>query len=338
MKAIVLEQPGTFVAGERPDPAKPAAGEALVQIRRVGICGTDYHAFRGKQPFFTYPRVLGHELGVEVVDVGPGVKSVAVGDKASVEPYFNCGTCIACRTGKTNCCVNLKVLGVHIDGGMCERLIIPASKLHTSKKLTLDQLALVETLGIGAHAVSRANLRKDEFALIIGAGPIGLSVVPFAQADGAKVIVTDINERRLAFCREQFGVKHTALAGENLKAELEKITGGDLPTAIFDVTGNSQSMMGCFDLVASGGRVVFVGLFPGDVTFNDPNFHRREMTLLASRNSTANDFRHIIGLMESGKIDTTPWITHRALRDEMKGQFDSWLKPESNVIKAVVEF
>jgi 2-desacetyl-2-hydroxyethyl bacteriochlorophyllide A dehydrogenase len=338
MKAIVLEKPGSFAAGERPDPAKPASGEALVRIRRVGICGTDYHAFRGKQPFFLYPRVLGHELGVEVVEVGAAVKSVKVGDRASVEPYFNCGTCIACRNGKSNCCANLKVLGVHIDGGMCEELLIPADKLHTSKKLSLDQLALVETLGIGAHAASRANLRKGEFALIIGAGPIGLSVVPFAQATGAKVIVTDINERRLAFCREQFGVEHTAVAGENLKADLEKIAGGDLPMAVFDVTGNPQSMMRAFDLLAPGGRLVFVGLFQGDVTFNDPNFHRREMTLLASRNSTSADFRHIIGLMESGKLDTTPWITHRAPRDEMPAQFDSWLKPESNVIKAVVEF
>src|SRR5262249_49490771 len=153
---------------------------------------------------------------------------------------------------------------------------------------------------------------EGEFALIIGAGPIGLSVVPFAQASGAKVIVTDINERRLAFCREQFGVEHTAVAGENLKADLERITGGGLPTAVFDVTGNSPSMTGALELVAFGGKLVFVGLFQGDVTFKDPNFHRREMTLLASRNSAAADFKHIIKLMESGKVDTTPWITHRA--------------------------
>jgi 2-desacetyl-2-hydroxyethyl bacteriochlorophyllide A dehydrogenase len=338
MKAIVLEKPGSFVAGERPDPEEPGEGDVLVRIRRVGICGTDYHAFRGKQPFFLYPRVLGHELGVEVVEVGKGVKKIKAGDKASVEPYLNCGTCIACRNGKTNCCANLRVLGVHIDGGMCEHLILPADKLHTSKKLSLEQLALVETLGIGAHAASRAELRQGEFALIIGAGPIGLSVVPFAQATGANVIVTDINERRLAFCREQFGVEHTTVAGENLKAELEKITGGDPPTAVFDVTGNPQSMMRAFDLVSPGGKLVLVGLFQGDVTFNDPNFHRREMTVLASRNSTAADFKHIIKLMESGKIDTTPWITHRTASDEMPGTFDSWLKPESNVIKAIVEF
>ena len=174
MQTIVLETPGSFTQVDRPDAPGPGPGEALVSVRRIGICGTDLHAFRGRQPFFQYPRVLGHELGVEVLAVGEGVEAICPGDRCAIEPYLNCGKCIACRHGKTNCCASLQVLGVHTDGGMCERLIVPASKLHKSLTLTLDQLALVETLGIGAHAVDRAALMAGEVVLVIGAGPIGL--------------------------------------------------------------------------------------------------------------------------------------------------------------------
>jgi len=338
MKAIRLEQPGKFSPIAVPEPAKPLANEALVRIRRIGICGTDYHAFRGKQPFFSYPRILGHELGVEVIEAGPNDAGIRAGDRCSLEPYFNCGRCIACRNGKPNCCVNIKVFGVHIDGGMCEYATVPANKLHSSTTLTLDQLALVETLGIGAHAVSRAKVNRDEYALVIGAGPIGSSVVAFTKAAGAKTIVTDTDSRRLEFCQRQFQPEHTLRADENLIANLLTITNGDLPTAVFDATGDANSMMRAFDLVAHGGRLTFVGLVQGQLTFDDPNFHRREMTLLASRNSTPAEFKHIISLMESGNIHTTPWITHRANGERMIAEFESWLKPESNVVKAMVEF
>jgi 2-desacetyl-2-hydroxyethyl bacteriochlorophyllide A dehydrogenase len=339
MQTIVLEMPGKFRLTNTIAPAAPGAGEAVVRVRRIGVCGTDLHAFRGRQPFFTYPRVLGHELGVEVEAVGPGVTNVAPGDRCCVEPYLNCGTCIACRRGKTNCCTRLQTLGVHTDGGMRERIVLPANKLYPSKTLTLDQLALVETLGIGAHAVSRASLEPDEFALVVGAGPIGLSVVQFARAAGARVIVMDVSESRLEFCRRQLGVEHSVVAKPDVDPveALKKLTNDDLPTAVFDATGNPQSMMSAFRYVAPGGRIVFVGLFQGDVTFNDPEFHRREVTLLASRNATPADFRHILTLMESGRVDTTPWITHRAPFADVPARFAGWLEPGAGVIKAMVE-
>lgn len=337
MKAIVLEEPGQFAPAQRPEPGRPGPGEALVSIRRVGVCGTDLHAFRGRQPFFQYPRVLGHELGVEVLEIGEGVDNVRPGDRCSVEPYLNCGTCIACRAGKTNCCVSLQVLGVHCDGGMCERLVVPAHNLHRSENLTLDQLALVETLGIGAHAVDRASLLERENVLVIGAGPIGLSVMQFAKTAGVRLIAMDINPERLAFARDKMGVTETIESNEDALSSVEELTGGDLPSVVFDATGNPASMMRAFSFVAHGGRLVFVGLFQGDVTFNDPFFHRREMTLLSSRNSTRKDFLRIIGLMESGAIDTKPWITHRAALAEVPVVFPSWLEPESRVLKAVVE-
>jgi 2-desacetyl-2-hydroxyethyl bacteriochlorophyllide A dehydrogenase len=340
MKTIRLEEPGrlALLTTEEPPPGSIRPDEVLVRVRRIGVCGTDIHAFNGKQPFFTYPRILGHELGVEVVAVGSSTKNLKSGDRCSVEPYLNCTRCIACRRGKPNCCVDLQVLGVHTDGGMRETLVVPSRKLHRSARLTLDQLALVETLGIGCHAVERSQVEAGEFAVVIGAGPIGLSVVQFAIEAKAQVIVLDINQKRLDFCREQLGAPHVinAAAEDPLKA-LERITSGDLPTTVFDATGNPKSMMGAFAYPSHGGRLIFVGLFPGDITFNDPNFHRRELTVLASRNARPEDFTRIIDLLEGGRIDTSPWITHRASLADTVAEFPRWTKPETGVIKAMIE-
>jgi 2-desacetyl-2-hydroxyethyl bacteriochlorophyllide A dehydrogenase len=310
MIGIALEKPGQFIAVDGPPPA-PAPGDALVRVHRIGICGTDLHAFAGRQPFFSYPRILGHELGVEVIDPGSDPNGLEAGDRCSVEPYLNCGRCIACRAGRSNCCAELKCLGVHIDGGMRPELAVPARKLHRSRTLTYDQLALVETLAIGAHAVDRAAIGPDDFVLVIGAGPIGLSVSQFVQVRGATLAVMDVRESRLAFCRRQFDAAHTLAPGADTVEELRSIGGGELPTVVMDATGSARSMAGTFDLPAQGARIVFVGLFQGDIHFNDPNFHRRELTLLASRNALADDFREIIRLVESERINLMPWITHR---------------------------
>lgn len=336
MLTIVLEKPGQFAAADRPEPAA-APGSALVRVHRIGVCGTDLHAFAGKQPFFTYPRVLGHELGVEVIDPGDEPHGLRAGDRCSVEPYLNCGTCIACRRGKPNCCTGLQVLGVHTDGGMRPLLRVPARKLHRSAKLDYDQLALVETLGIGAHAVERAAPTKDDFILVIGAGPIGLSVIQFAKVSGATLAVMDVSDTRLEFCRQQLDVTHTLKPGANAVEELKRIGGGDLPTCVIDATGNPASMNGCFDLPAHGGRIVFVGLFQGDVTFNDPNFHRRELTVMGSRNALPATFREVIRLVESGQVDTRPWITHRFKLEETPTVFPRDIAGNPAVLKAMIE-
>ena len=336
MLAITLDQPGKFSATDAPEP-RPAPGEALVRVHRIGVCGTDLHAFAGKQPFFNYPRILGHELGVEVIDPGSEPHGLKAGDRCSVEPYLNCGRCIACRRGKPNCCTDLKVMGVHIDGGMRPQLTLPARKLHHSATLDFEQLALVETLGIGAHAVERAEANKHDFIVVIGAGPIGLSVIQFALVTGATVAVMDVSEARLTFCREQLSVKHTVIAGPEAAAQLKAIGGGDLPTIVIDATGNPKSMAGTFDLTAHGGRIVFVGLFQGELAFNDPNFHRRELTICASRNSLPGTFRDIIALVEAGRIDTRPWITHRFKLPETPEVFPRDIAGNAAVLKAMIE-
>jgi len=294
------------------------------------------HAFVGRQPFFEYPRILGHELGVEVMAVGDRVDQVQVGDRCAVEPYLNCGACRPCRLGRNNCCEHLQVMGVHVDGGMREQIVVPANKLHVSQALEFEQLALVETMGIGAHAVDRAQLTKGDKVLVVGVGPIGLGVVQFAQIAGAEVLVIDADAGRRDFCRAQFGVEHALAPSVDSLAQLVEVLGGELPSTVFDATGNANAMMQSFFYVANAGQLVYVGFQLGEIAFPNPEFHRREMTMLSSRNAVGADFRRIIDWMEEGKIDTRPWITHRATFDDVVERFPAWREPSTGVVKAVL--
>ena len=336
MKSIVLEKPFSFQYKEVAFDATLASDEVLLKIHNIGICGTDYHAFRGNQPFFTYPRRLGHELGAEIMALGQGVdaEKYPLCSRVSVEPYLHCGTCSACRRGKTNCCETLQVLGVHTEGGMTEYIKVPASKVHVSTKLSFEQLALVETLAIGCHAVERAAIEPNDIVLVIGSGPIGLSVIEFARMKSKDVFVLDRDENRLAFCRETYKVKTIIATSEGF--DLQSFM-PEKPTLIFDATGNEHSMNDTVKMVSNGGEIVFVGLHLSNVVFKDTDFHRREITLLSSRNALPSDFKFIIQKMEEGVIDTSKWITHRASFADMVDSFETWLKPESRVIKAVVQ-
>ena len=341
MKTIVLEQPGTFQLTDTPFPGEPGAGEALVQVKRVGICGTDLHAFRGRQPFFSYPRILGHELAVEVLALGASedsVEGISVGDICCVEPYLNCGTCQSCRRGLTNCCTQLQVLGVHTDGGMREQIIVPLNKLHLARNVPTEHLALVEMLCIGAHAVRRSTVELGENALVIGAGPIGLSVAQFAKLAGANVMVMEVSDQRLAFCQQALGIEQVIDAKKDPLPQLQQALSGDMPTLVFDATGNAKSMERAFEYVAHGGKLVLVGLVQDDITFHDPYFHSHELTLLSSRNATGSDFAWVIENLEKGTINLTPWITHQASPEELAQVFPSWLEPETGVVKAMLSF
>ena len=340
MRTIILEEPGRFVRADTPEPTSVAPGHALVRIQRVGVCGTDLHAFRGRQPYFVYPRILGHELGVEVLEVadddGDHDNTVRPGDRCAVEPYMNCGECDACHRGRGNCCERMQVLGVHIDGGMREVIAVPTRKLHASSRLSLDQLALIETLGIGAHAVDRGAVAADDTVLVIGAGPIGLGVIQFAHLTGAQVVVLELDSDRREFCQAQFGVEHCIGGGDDPVTAIRDVLRGRLPTVVFDATGSPASMMNSFQFAAHGGRIVFVGIVLGNIEYDSPHFHGREITLLATRNALPKDFTRIIQLMEAGQIDTGPWITHRAVYDDFAEQFPDWLDPARGVVKALL--
>ena len=267
---------------------------AIIKIKRIGICGTDLHAFEGTQPFFSYPRILGHELAGELCefDNAPGFTS---GEIVSFIPYFNCGNCIACRMGKPNCCTRLQVCGVHINGGMAEYLSIPSTSLLHGEGLTFDELALVEPLAIGAHGVRRAAIEPGEFVLVIGAGPIGLGTMEFARIAGGNVIALDINEQRLQFCKNKLNVDYIINASSSdVTEQLKQITNGDMPTVVIDATGSLKAINNSFQYMAHGARYVLIGLQKEDISFNHPEFHKREGTLMSSRNATRNDFEYVI--------------------------------------------
>jgi 2-desacetyl-2-hydroxyethyl bacteriochlorophyllide A dehydrogenase len=338
VKAILLEKPGKFELIQTPEAARPGPGEALVRVHRVGICGTDISGYLGKMPFYSYPRIPGHELGVEVLEVGAGVTQVRPGDRCSVEPYINNESSFASSRGASNCCEELKVLGVHIDGGMRPRFLVPARKLHPSQSLTFEQLALVETLAIGCHAVNRGQAQAGEHVLVIGAGPIGLSTIEFLKIAKANITVLDVNQKRLEFCKNVMKVDHVVqyqAEGGSLPA-LQSITGGHLYTLVIDATGNNKSMSYALNYVGHTGRLVYVGITTEEISFPHPLMHRREMTLLASRNALPSDFTRIIDLIQNGQIDTRPWITHRSSMESLAADFPSYTRPETGVIKAMV--
>ncbi|MEO5683162.1 MAG: zinc-binding alcohol dehydrogenase family protein [Chitinophagaceae bacterium] len=335
MKSLICTTPGQF---EYSDIAEPVieAGKTLLRIKRIGICGTDLHAFEGTQPFFSYPRILGHELAADIVETDDA--NFTKGEAVTFIPYFNCGTCIACRMGKPNCCTSIKVCGVHIDGGMVEYLSVPSYSLVHGDGLGYDELALVEPLAIGAHGVRRAGVTAGEYVLVVGAGPIGLGTMEFARIAGGKVIAMDINDARLRFCKEKLQVSDTVNpATEDAVEKLKTITNADMPTVIIDATGSLKAINNAFQYLGHGGRYVLVGLQKGEISFNHPEFHKRESTLMSSRNATRADFEHVTASMKQGLVNPTNYITHRVQFSEVKNAFSSWLDPANGVIKAMVE-
>ncbi|WP_301922459.1 zinc-binding alcohol dehydrogenase family protein [Ferruginibacter sp.] len=336
MKALICTQPETFEYRDIPSPVlKP--GHAIIKIKRIGICGTDLHAFNGTQPYFSYPRILGHELAGDLIEAD-GADGFVPGEAVTIIPYFNCGTCIACRNGKPNCCTNINVCGVHSDGGMLEYLSVPSYALVKSNGLSYDELALVEPLAIGAHGVSRANIQPNEFVLVIGAGPIGLGTMEFARIAGAIVIVIDINDNRLQFCKDSLQVQHTINATtEDAMERIKEITGNEMPTVVIDATGNQKAINTALQYLAHGGRFVLIGLQKETINFSHPEFHKRETTLMSSRNATRKDFEHVMITMKKRLVNPAIYITHRAKFDEVKDLFETWLDPATEVIKAMVE-
>ena len=336
MKALVCTTPGQFDYINT-EMTAPAEGETLLKIERIGICGTDLHAFEGTQPYFNYPRILGHELAATILET----KAIGftVDDKVTIIPYMHCGNCTACNSGKNNCCVNMRVFGVHIDGGMREFVTVPNHALLKSEGLSIDELALIEPLAIGAHAVKRAAVTKGEFVLVIGAGPIGLGIAQFARIAGAQVIVVDVNDDRLQFCSTHAGVEHTINPlKQDVMEALKLITSNNMPTVVIDATGNLDAINNAFAYLAHGGRYVLVGLQKEHISFSHPEFHKREATLMSSRNANVSDFEHVMESIKNGLVQPANYITHKVAFDEVATQFESLLDPNSKVVKAAVVF
>ena len=335
MRSLVCTRPGALSIEERSRPT-PGEGQVLVRIRRAGVCGTDLHIFQGSHPFLEYPRVIGHELSGEVADRGPGC-TIPIGQQVYIIPYLSCGVCVACRRGKTNCCQRIAVLGVHIDGGNADYVCVPEANVAAADGVTLDQAAMVEFLAIGAHAVRRANPLQGDRILVVGAGPIGIGCMLFAGLQGGSVTALDLRQDRLDFCRKHLGVDNVVVGGAGAIETLSALTAGDFFDIVIDATGNAKSMMAGLNYVAHGGTYVLVSVVRDTISFPDPEFHKRETSLLGSRNATPEDFSRVFDAMREGRVPTDALVTHRAALDEAPGSFPLWIKPEAGVIKALIE-
>ena len=336
MKAIVCNAPGELVIEDRADLGAPPAGWAKVSVGHVGICGTDYHIYEGKHPFLAYPRVMGHEVSGTVAAVGPGV-DLAVGDTVIVNPYLACGRCVACRHDKPNCCMAIEVLGVHRDGAMCESILVPAQNLYPTNGLPLADAATVEFLAIGAHAVRRSLAPSGSRALVIGAGPIGLGAAIFARIASQEVTLLDMSAERLAFARTRLGFAtidgSSGDPGELVKAASD----GEGFDVVYDATGNAKSIQSAFAYVAHGGALVMVSVVKDEISFSDPEFHKREMMLIGSRNATRQDFDHVSACIRAGLVPLDQLVTHRTTLEDVPRDLPRWAHEKFGLIKAVIQ-
>lgn len=336
MRTIVCQAPFEVTLTDRPAP-QAAAGEVLIRIRRVGLCGTDYHIFSGRHPFLAYPRVMGHELAGEIVTAPVG-STFREGQVVAINPYLECGHCVACRRGKPNACVNIRVLGVHVDGGMCEMIAVPETAVIDATGLSLDQAAMLEFLAIGAHAVARAALASGDSVLVVGAGPIGVATALFARLDGATVTLVDTRQARLTYARERLGMASTAVAGPELAETLSRLTSGEMFDTVFDATGSLSAMAQSLNYVAHGGALVLVGVSTGDLVYPDPEFHKRETTLIGSRNALSRDFDRVIAAMQSGDIPCDALLTHQLQAEELAERITTLIADADSVLKAIAHF
>ncbi|MBZ9798957.1 zinc-binding alcohol dehydrogenase family protein [Mesorhizobium sp. ES1-4] len=336
MKTLVCRKPGELSFEDRPEPGSPGPGWAVVSISHVGICGTDYHIFEGKHPYLTYPRIMGHEVSGTVAAINAPVE-IAVGQQVLVNPYLACGNCSACRLGKPNCCVAIEVLGVHRDGAMSEQILVPAQNLIPATGLSPVEAATVEFLAIGAHAVRRSMAGLGNRTLVVGGGPIGLGVALFARIAQQDVTVMDIDAERLAFAGSRLGFDVIDGSNGSTAEAIAERTAGSGFDVVYDATGNSRSMQSAFAYVAHGGVMVMVSVVQDDITFSDPEFHKREMMLIGSRNATHTDFQHVIASIRAGTIPIGRLVTHRTTLRDSPRDIAIWAQQKSGLIKAVID-
>ncbi len=316
MQTWTCTQPGNFELQETEIPYRPA-GYSLLRVRAIGICGTDIHAFAGNQPFFQYPRILGHELALEVVES----ESFVAGELVTIIPYFNCETCDACQQAKPNCCEKIQVFGVHIDGGMREYISVEDRFILAGNGLTTDELALVEPLSIAAHGLRRGKIQAGEKVLVMGAGPIGLFTILLAKIQGTQVEVAEPNAARLAFCTETLGVPAASQTSYH---------------TVIDATGNRAAIESGFAKIAHGGQFILIGLQKEAISFIHPEFHKREATLMSSRNATTEDFLYVMNLLRNKQINAQDFISHHVAWAEVNTVFPTIHLPEMGVIKALI--
>jgi len=338
MKSLICEKPFAIHYIETPKPTIKT-DEVLLKIKAVGICGTDIHAYTGNQPFFSYPRILGHEICGLVEEVGDSCSNDLIGQYVVVIPAIACGECAACLEGKTNCCDTISLYGVHQDGGFQDYLAVKSSNI-IPVPASVDPAAAspVGCVAIGAHANRRADSKAKENILVVGAGPIGLGTAAIALANKANVILADVSDERRAHAESVLGIKTLNPMEATYVDDLHRAFDGNFACTVMDATGNKASMTNSVNLIRHGGKIVFIGLYIGDLQLDDPTFHKKETTLIASRNATFEDFTRVIELFESKDISEKIMVNQEFHFDTIGLDYEHNVVKNSSLVKGVIRF
>lgn len=334
MKALVLAEPGKAHLADVPRPTA-GPGEALLRIRRVGLCGSDLNSFRGRNPLVSYPRIPGHEIAATIVEMNGAHPSLSVGMDVTLSPYTSCGQCASCRRGRNNACQFNQTLGVQRDGGLTEFLSIPFTRLFPAK-LSLEALCLVEPLTVGFHAAERGRVAAAETVAVIGCGGVGLGAIAAAAFRGATTIAIDIDDAKLAIAAKA-GAAHTLHAErENLSRALQQQTGGRGPDVIIEAVGNPATFRTAVDEVAFAGRVVYIGYAKEPVSYETRLFVQKELDILGARNAQPEDFRHVIAMLSAERFPVNEVISAIAPLQQAPAMLTAWSADPSRFTKIMI--
>jgi 2-desacetyl-2-hydroxyethyl bacteriochlorophyllide A dehydrogenase len=335
MKAILIHAPNDISIQEVSNPERKP-NEVIIKVRGMGICGSDIAAYKGINPLVTYPRIIGHEIAGEVLEAPSGETEIMPGDRVVIEPYVYCGQCYPCMNQRTNCCENLAVRGVHVDGGMSELCVHPRHLVHkVPADVSWKHLAMVEPLTISVHAVQRARLAKGEHLVVTGSGPIGLLAAQYALVIGAVPIVVDPIDERLAFAR-LLGISHGINPDkENAVERIKEITGGRMAEAVVEASGSDAAIRSSIDYAAYSGRIALVGWPKGEVSLMTAMFTKKELDVMGSRNSVRT-FPESIDLIAGNKIDVASLVTRTVSFEEVPAVVKEIAAHPEKFLKVVV--
>ena len=308
MKAIVISNPGEIEIREIPMP-EVKAGEALLKVKYVGICGADVASYTGNQPFTTYPRIPGHEFSAEIVEIPENDRGLKVGDIVTCNPYFNCGSCYSCKRGFVNCCTDNQTMGVQRDGAFCEYISMPVERIFKGEGLSAEELALVEPFSISQHAVSRAEIKESDNVLVIGAGPIGLFALIAAKQKCKKIVVADILDNRLELAKEYGADAVVNTKNQSLEEFTKEFTDGNGFDVCIEACGAPETFIGCIDSAAFAANVILIGNGKRETSFVHSVLLKKELNVHGSRNAISADFVNNIRLVASGKADVMKMVS-----------------------------
>ncbi|SMC22975.1 2-desacetyl-2-hydroxyethyl bacteriochlorophyllide A dehydrogenase [Clostridium acidisoli DSM 12555] len=316
MKTVYLESPNNIKIRQIEEPVRKE-NEALIKVKVLGICGSDIGAYRGVNPLVSYPRIIGHEIAGEILEIGHNSKGIEKGERVIIDPYIYCSRCYPCSLGRTNCCEDLKVLGVHIDGGMTEFFTHPSELLFkVPENIPWEQIPMAEPLTIALHAIHRTKVKKEEHVVINGAGAIGILIALSAMAYGAIPIVIDIVDERLEFAAK-LGIKNTInISRQNAEEKIRKITNGRMSEVVIEASGANAAIRNSLDYVSYAGRIALTGWPKKETSIPTDIITKKELDIRGARTS-AGEFEEALKLMSEGIVDVKPLISKIVSIDEV---------------------